>query len=83
MSPIVENMTDSLDEHLDLVFERQEDGGYHVFAPDLPGLHSQGDSLADAKENAQEALELYIEAMREDGQTVDIRLLRPRFRMPS
>ena len=28
---------------IELVFEPQEEGGFHVYAPDLPGLHTQGD----------------------------------------
>lgn len=24
---------------IELVFEPQDEGGYHVYAPDLPGLH--------------------------------------------
>jgi hypothetical protein len=31
---------------IELVFAPQEDGGYHVDAPDLPGLHTQGDTPA-------------------------------------
>jgi len=38
-----------------------------VCAPDLLGLHTQGDSLDEATANAQEALELYVEGVREDG----------------
>src|SRR6266498_2034470 len=48
---------------IEFVFEPQEEGGYHVYAPDLPGLHTQGDSLDDATDNAREALELYVERL--------------------
>jgi hypothetical protein len=27
---------------IELVFEPSEQGGFHVYAPDLPGLHAQG-----------------------------------------
>jgi predicted RNase H-like HicB family nuclease len=50
---------------IELVFAPQEEGGYHVYAPDLPGLHTQGDTLDEAAANAQEALGLYIEGLRE------------------
>ncbi|HWM54629.1 MAG TPA: type II toxin-antitoxin system HicB family antitoxin [Solirubrobacterales bacterium] len=43
------------------VFEPQGEGGYHVYAPDLPGLHTQGDDLDGAMANANEAAALYIE----------------------
>jgi hypothetical protein len=39
-----------------LVFEPQEEGGYHVYAPDLPGLHAQGDDPDGAMANAGEAV---------------------------
>jgi predicted RNase H-like HicB family nuclease len=49
---------------IELVFAPQEEGGYHVYAPDLPGLHTQGDTFEEATANAQEALQLYVEAPR-------------------
>jgi predicted RNase H-like HicB family nuclease len=52
-------MADS--QEIEWVFEPQDEGGYHVYAPDLPGLHTQGDDLDDAMENANEAVALYIE----------------------
>ena len=51
----------------ELVFELQDEGGYHVYAPDLPGLHTQGDDLDGAMANAGEAVALYVEGLREDG----------------
>lgn len=33
---------------IELVFEPQEEGGYHVYAPGLPGLHTQRKNLDDA-----------------------------------
>ena len=49
------------------VFEPQDEGGYHVYAPALPRLRMQGDSLDEATQNAREALALYVEGLREDG----------------
>lgn len=45
----------------DAVFEREADGGYSVWIPDLPGCTSQGNSLEQAIENIKEAAELYLE----------------------
>jgi predicted RNase H-like HicB family nuclease len=47
----------------EFVFEPQDEGGYHVYAPDLPGLHTQGEDIDEATENAQEALALYVEGL--------------------
>jgi len=64
------------------VFEPQDEGGYHVYAPDLPGLHTQGESLDEATENAREALELYVEGLREDGRTLDTGIVRRKLPLP-
>ena len=68
---------------IELVFAPQEEGGYHVYAPDLPGLHTQGDTLEEASENAKEALELYVEGLREDGQSIDTGVIRRKFPLPA
>lgn len=56
---------------VEFVSEPQDEAGYHVYAPELPGLHTQGDSLEEATENAREALALYVEGLREDGRRLD------------
>lgn len=61
---------------VEFVFEPQEEGGYHVYAPELPGLHTEGDSLEEATENAREALALYVEGLREDGRSLDFGVIR-------
>ena len=68
---------------IEFVFEPQEEGGYHVYAPDLPGLHTQGDSLDEATENAREALELYVEGLREEGRSIDTGVVRRRLPLPA
>ena len=44
-----------------VVLEKQEEGGYTVFAPSLPGCISQGETKKEALKNIQEAIELYLE----------------------
>ena len=68
---------------VELVFAPQEEGGFHVYAPDLPGLHTQGDTLEEAMANASEALELYVEGMREDGHSLDFGVVRRKFPIPA
>jgi antitoxin HicB len=53
-----------------VVLEQETDGGYSVSVPALPGCHSQGDTRAEALANIREAMELYIEALREAGEVV-------------
>jgi predicted RNase H-like HicB family nuclease len=68
---------------IELVFAPQDEGGYHVYAPDLPGLHTEGDTLDEATANAQEALALYVEGMREDGRSLDTGVIRRKFPVPA
>jgi antitoxin HicB len=60
-----------------VVLEREEDGGYSVYVPDLPGCASQGDDEQEALANIQEAIRGYIEAHRSEG----IPLPEPRARI--
>lgn len=68
---------------IELIFEPLEEGGYHVYAPDLPGLHTQGDDIEDATRNAEEALALYVEGLREDGGSLDTGVIRRKFPLPA
>jgi predicted RNase H-like HicB family nuclease len=43
---------------------------YGVVVPDLPGCFSVGDTLDEAIENAQEAIELWLEVAIDDGMAV-------------
>lgn len=42
-----------------------EEGGYTVVVPELPGCISEGDTLEEARQNIQEAVELYEEVVQE------------------
>lgn len=68
---------------VEFVFEPHDEGGYHVYAPDLPGLHTQGESLDDATGDAREALALYVEGLREDGRSLDSRVVRVKLPLPA
>lgn len=45
-----------------VVLEPQEEGGYTVYVPSLPGCVSQGETREQAIKNIKEAVELYLEA---------------------
>lgn len=49
------------------VFEPAEEGGYTVYIPALPGCISEGDTFEEAKQNIQEAAELYIEVLQAEN----------------
>jgi len=46
---------------LKVVIEPQEEGGYTVYVPSLPGCISQGETIEEALKNIKEAIELYLE----------------------
>ncbi|MDE2058386.1 MAG: type II toxin-antitoxin system HicB family antitoxin [candidate division NC10 bacterium] len=50
-----------------VLFEPAEEGGYVVTCPALPGLVTEGDTLAEAREMAQDAIRAYLESLRKDG----------------
>lgn len=53
-----------------IVLEREEDGRYSVYAPDLPGCASWGSTREEAIDHIREAIELWIESAREDGEPI-------------
>ncbi len=50
-----------------VIFEPQEEGGYTVTVPSLPGCISEGDTYDEALANIKEAITLYIESLQTDG----------------
>jgi len=52
------------------ILVKPDEGAYVVSVPTLPGCHSVGDTLAEAIENAQEAIELYLDTLRERGEPI-------------
>ncbi len=49
-----------------VVILEDESGGYVAIVPELPGCHTQGDSLDEVMENVREAIELYLETLSEE-----------------
>ena len=58
------------------VFLEEDDGGYSVSIPVLPGCFSQGNSFEEAVENIKEAIALYLEDEREDQKWLNYRSRR-------
>lgn len=53
-----------------VIVHKAEEGGYWVEVPALPGCYSQGETLEETLSNAKEAIELYLEVLREESQAV-------------
>lgn len=52
-----------------VVYEPDE-GGWHVFAPALKGVHSFGATKEEARRNVVEPIELWLEVAAEQGQVI-------------
>lgn len=50
-----------------VVLESQEEGGYTICVPTLPGCVSQGETAEEALVNIKEAIEVYLESLKELG----------------
>lgn len=50
-----------------VVIEKGRESGYVVYVPALKGCVSQGETRDEAVRNIKEAVEVYIEALLEDG----------------
>ena len=53
-----------------VVVHQAEEGGFWVDVPALPGCYSQGETVDEALASVREAIGLYLEALRDDGQDV-------------
>ena len=52
-----------------LVYEADADeGGYWATVAELPGCYTQGESFEAIEENIKDAIETYLEALRDTGQ---------------
>ncbi len=60
-------MIEQLAYKLPLVFEPQPEGGYTVTCPILPELITEGDTIAEALVNVQDALVAIVEAYQDLG----------------
>jgi antitoxin HicB len=49
---------------------KEDKGGFTVIVPALPGCITYGDNIDDAIEMAKEAIELYIEELKERGEDI-------------
>ena len=53
-----------------VLLEPDEDGGYVVACPSLPGCYSQGETVSEALANIREAIELCLEDMEANGEAI-------------
>ncbi len=52
------------------IFEPAKEGGYVVSVPALPGCATQGENFEDAVEMVKDAIQLYLSALKEEGEDI-------------
>jgi len=53
-----------------VLLREEPEGGYTVIVPSLPGCVTYGETLDEAKRMAKEAIELYIQTLKELGEEI-------------
>ena len=53
-----------------VLLRKEPEGGYTVVVPSLPGCVTYGDTIEEAIKMAKEAIELYIESLKEHGEEI-------------
>jgi predicted RNase H-like HicB family nuclease len=53
-----------------VIIERDEEGGYSAWAPDLPGVVAAADTYDECLQLMREAVAFHLEGMREDGEPI-------------
>ena len=49
---------------------KEEEGGFTVIVPALPGCVTYGENVDEAIDMAKEAIQLYLEELKERGETI-------------
>jgi len=54
---------------LTAIYEEAEEGGYIGYIAELPGSNTQGETLDEVRENLFEAMQMILEANREEAES--------------
>jgi predicted RNase H-like HicB family nuclease len=52
------------------VIERADDGTFSAYVPDLPGCTTSGDTMAEVRANIKNAVDSYLESLRDHNDPV-------------
>ena len=55
-----------------VLLRKEPEGGYTVIVPSLPGCITYGETVEEALEMAKEAIELYLESLRDHGEEIPV-----------
>ena len=56
--------------NFNIVLRPEPEGGFTVFVPSLPGCITYGKNIDEAKRMAMEAISLYLEILKEEGEAI-------------
>ncbi|HQO40847.1 MAG TPA: type II toxin-antitoxin system HicB family antitoxin [Spirochaetota bacterium] len=59
-----------MDYYYKIIIEPQEEGGYTAYVPKLPGCVSEGETYDETVSNIKEAIELYLETLKEKEKSI-------------
>lgn len=60
-------MSESEAREYEVVLVPEAEGGFSVFVPELPSVATQGETVEEAVAMAKDAIEGYLETMRDEG----------------
>ncbi len=55
-----------------IIIEKNKQGHYGAYVPDLQGCVSLGDTIEETKKNIKEAIQLHLEGLKEEGYEIPI-----------
>ena len=53
-----------------VLLRKEPEGGYTIIVPSLPGCVTYGDTIDEGITKAKEAIDLYLESLREHGENI-------------
>ena len=53
-----------------VIIEPDEKNTFHGYVPSLPGCHTWGESLEKTKKNLKDAILVYVESLKADGELI-------------
>jgi predicted RNase H-like HicB family nuclease len=64
------------------IFQKEDEGGFSVWVPSLPGCTSQGETFEEAMGNIKEAITLYLKDESEQEKQDEMLEVRNQFMVP-
>ncbi len=53
-----------------IIIEPDERNTFHVYVPALPGCHTWGETLGQARRNIRDAIDVYLRSLAADGEKI-------------